>query len=65
MLEPRDPVSLDWPNWQLYYLYGLERACELNQVALLGDRDWYFVSVPVHWADHHRGDGDLSSVPAL
>lgn len=32
----------NWPNWQLYYLYGLERACELNQVALLGDRDWYF-----------------------
>ncbi|MFO1031666.1 MAG: hypothetical protein U1F60_11330 [Planctomycetota bacterium] len=32
----------EWPNWQLYYLYGLERACELNQVALLGDRDWYF-----------------------
>lgn len=29
-------------DWELYYLYGLERACELNQVALLGDRDWYF-----------------------
>lgn len=25
-----------------YYLYGLERACEINQIALLGDRDWYF-----------------------
>lgn len=32
----------EWPNWQLYYLYGLERACELNQVALLGEHDWYF-----------------------
>jgi len=28
-------------GWHLYYLYGLERACELNQVALLGGRDWY------------------------
>ena len=25
-----------------YYIYGLERACELNRVALLGNRDWYF-----------------------
>jgi hypothetical protein len=25
-----------------YYMYGLERACELGQVRLLGDRDWYF-----------------------
>lgn len=31
-----------WDNHVLYYLYGLERACELNQVALLGGRDWYF-----------------------
>lgn len=34
----RDHVG---PGWHLYYLYGLERACELNQVALLGGRDWY------------------------
>lgn len=26
----------------LYYLYGLERAAELAQVGLIGDRDWYF-----------------------
>lgn len=31
-----------WSNWHFYYLYGLERACELNQIALLGDTDWYF-----------------------
>lgn len=31
-----------WSSWHFYYLYGLERACELNQVALLGDTDWYF-----------------------
>lgn len=31
-----------WGGWFHYYLYGLERACELNQVALLGGRDWYF-----------------------
>jgi hypothetical protein len=29
------------PDWHLYYLYGLERACELNQVAWIGGRDWY------------------------
>ena len=28
-------------SWHLYYLYGLERACELNQVALIAGRDWY------------------------
>jgi hypothetical protein len=27
--------------WHLYYLYGLERACELNQVARIAGRDWY------------------------
>jgi hypothetical protein len=25
-----------------YYLYGLERACELSGVARIHDRDWYF-----------------------
>jgi hypothetical protein len=29
-------------NWRYYYLYGLERACELSQIARVGDRDWYF-----------------------
>lgn len=29
-------------NWRLYYLYGLERACELNRIAYLGKKDWYF-----------------------
>ena len=31
-----------WGSWNHYYLYGLERACELNHVAWLGGRDWYF-----------------------
>ncbi len=31
-----------WDSWHNYYLYGLERACELNRVAWLGGRDWYF-----------------------
>lgn len=38
----RNPGRDPWASWHLYYLYGLERACELNQVARLGDRDWYF-----------------------
>ena len=29
-------------GFHFYYLYGIERACELGQVALIGDRDWYF-----------------------
>lgn len=47
-LEPRLTVRRNpgpahvWENWHNYYLYGLERACELNQVAWLGGRDWYF-----------------------
>lgn len=28
-------------NWY-YYLYGLERTCELAGVALIGGRDWYY-----------------------
>ncbi len=28
--------------WHFYYLYGLERACELNSVAEIQGRDWYF-----------------------
>jgi len=28
-------------SWHLYYLYGLERACELNQIARIAGRDWY------------------------
>lgn len=29
-------------GFHFYYLYGLERACELGQIALIGHRDWYF-----------------------
>ena len=29
-------------GFHFYYLYGLERACELGFVALIGHRDWYF-----------------------
>lgn len=29
-------------SWRLYYLYGLERVCELNQIAHIEDKDWYF-----------------------
>jgi hypothetical protein len=28
--------------WRYYYLYALERACELCDVTLIGRRDWYF-----------------------
>ncbi len=46
----------EWDNWQLYYLYGLERACELNQVALLGEHDWYFEGA-VRLLSTQRDDG--------
>ena len=43
MTVRRNPGPLHaWQSWHLYYLYGLERACELNQVAWIGGRDWYF-----------------------
>lgn len=29
-------------SWYHYYLYGLERAMELNSIARLGERDWYW-----------------------
>jgi hypothetical protein len=29
-------------RWHYYYLYGLERACELNGTKLLNGRRWYF-----------------------
>jgi hypothetical protein len=29
------------PNWHLYYLYGLERACALAGRPLVGLHDWY------------------------
>ena len=29
-------------GFHFYYLYGLERACEIGQVALIGEHDWYF-----------------------
>ena len=29
-------------GWYYYYMYGLERVFELSQIALIGDRDWYF-----------------------
>ena len=47
-------------HWQLYYLYGLERACELNQVALLADRDWYFEGA-LRLCSEQRADGTWGS----
>jgi len=29
-------------KWYFYYLYALERACELAGVARINERDWYF-----------------------
>ncbi|MHC4896315.1 MAG: hypothetical protein ACYTGW_04330 [Planctomycetota bacterium] len=34
-------------GWYYYYMYGLERVCELSQIALIGDRDWYFEGATV------------------
>lgn len=48
------------PAWHLYYLYGLERACELNQVAWLGGRDWY-VEGAMQLVATQRPDGSWGS----
>ena len=29
-------------SWHYYYLYGLERACELNGVGRINEIHWYF-----------------------
>jgi hypothetical protein len=51
-----------WTNWYYYYLYGLERTCELNQVALLGDVDWYFDGA-VQLLLQQRPDGSWGGLP--
>lgn len=43
-----------WGAWHLYYLYGLERACELNQVGLIGGRDWYYEGAAQLLATQHE-----------
>jgi hypothetical protein len=48
------------PDWHLYVLDGLERACELNHVALLGGRDWY-VEGAMHLVATQRPDGAWGS----
>jgi hypothetical protein len=57
--NPGPPGS--WTNWYYYYLYGLERTCELNQVALLGDRDWYFEGA-MQLLGQQRADGSWGGV---
>ncbi len=51
--------------WVYYYLYGLERACELANVALINGRDWYFEGALTliaqqqadgGWPDDHHPD---------
>lgn len=51
--------------WVYYYLYGLERACELGGVALIDGRDWYYEGALTlldaqhedgGWPDDHHPD---------
>ncbi|MBK8977335.1 MAG: hypothetical protein IPM29_15595 [Planctomycetes bacterium] len=43
--------------WVYYYLYGLERACELSGVALLDGRDWYYEGALTLIAQQHPDGG--------
>ena len=53
----RNPGTPDkWYSWRYYYLYGLERTCELNGVAVLGARDWYFEGA-MYLMGQQREDG--------
>ena len=54
-------------HWTYYYLYGLERACELAAVAHIQGHDWYFEGAMnlLHWQresgewpPEHRYHGD-------
>ena len=48
-------------RWHYYYLYGLERACELNGTAVLGGRRWYHEGAEL-LLEQRRGDGAWSSL---
>ncbi len=48
------------PNWHLYYLYGLERACTLAARELVGLHDWY-VEGARHLVDLQRPEGRWST----
>lgn len=54
--NPGRPFDYDF--WRSYWLYGLERACELGQVARLGERDWYFEGASLLLA-MHEANGDF------
>ena len=54
--NPGRPPDHDY--WRCYWLYGLERACELGQIARLGDRDWYFEGAALLLA-MQRTDGNF------
>ena len=54
-------------HWTYYYLYGLERSCELAGVAHLQGHDWYFEGAMAllhwqresgEWPPEHRSHGD-------
>lgn len=51
----RNPPSVA-PNWHLYYLYGLERACALAGRPLVGLHDWY-VEGARHLVGMQKDDG--------
>lgn len=44
-------------DFYYYYLYGFERACELSQVGLLGERDWYFEGATILLESKRGGQG--------
>lgn len=48
-------VARAYRHWY-YYLYGLERACELSGIALVGDRDWFYEGA-LQMLPHQRDDG--------
>ena len=51
-----------WTTRRYYYLFGLERACELSMVARLHGRNWYFEGAELIMQHQYRGGswGELS-----
>jgi hypothetical protein len=41
-------------QWHYYYLYGLERACELLGITHINEHDWYFQGAMLLLADRDR-----------
>ena len=48
-------------RWHYYYLYGLERACEINGTKMLNGKRWYTEGAELLLAQQHQ-DGSWTGI---